>query len=417
MPIFRRRPSPPSGPPPDELVGRSHRLGYRLQNGRYKSAPRSDATASTLLHLEAEPTWVRLVFVNDAAQPWSVTAASIAPTSEVGDGFAAVDANGRQDPRLWQAVTFSSGDAVAAPRSAEGARSCDVPAGGGDGIALGYALSDWMPLRALPRRDDGFGWLLQVRSHARGAMRFASAVGAPDPVIGRLHRSFVASGDLTAGGSAADLARDDTCFACHGLQYVAPVAGATVVGIGDSIIHSSCTTGETSGFGLRACAMVSSAACPVSYVSEGFPGRNSLGFCTNGIWAIDHLDPQVAIVVPWTRNEPWTQAMADLAFARAVAVIEAARRKGCIPILTTAAPVCAADAATDAIRRDTNERVRAAGRNGTPVLDLDALWGRGTIPEAYRRGFDAGDHMHPNDRANAVAAEHLAAMLRRLLGL
>jgi hypothetical protein len=55
---------------------------------------------------------------------------------------------------------------------------------------------------------------------------------------------------------------------------------------------SSCTTGQSSGFGIRACAVVSTPQLPVSYFNEGYPGRNSSGFCSCGTLDIQHLKPQ-----------------------------------------------------------------------------------------------------------------------------
>ena len=49
--------------------------------------------------------------------------------------------------------------------------------------------------------------------------------------------------------------------------------GAPVVGIGDSIMTSSCTTGQVSGFGICAGTTVSTPELPVSYFNEGYPGR------------------------------------------------------------------------------------------------------------------------------------------------
>jgi hypothetical protein len=45
---------------------------------------------------------------------------------------------------------------------------------------------------------------------------------------------------------------------------------------------SSCTTGQSSGFDIRAYAIVSTPQLPVSFVNEGYPGRNSIGFCSCG---------------------------------------------------------------------------------------------------------------------------------------
>ena len=57
----------------------------------------------------------------------------------------------------------------------------------------------------------------------------------------------------------------------------------------------------------------------------------------------------------------------------------------------------------------------AAVQAGGYLLDLDTLWGTGATPNTYRREYDWGDQMHPNDAACA-AARVLAPMLRQILG-
>ena len=57
------------------------------------------------------------------------------------------------------------------------------------------------------------------------------------------------------------------------------------------------------------------------------------------------------------------------------------------------------------------------GQRGVPVLDIDAIWGSGASPNAYRPAYDGGDHTHPNDAAAAAAAVVLRPVLRRILGI
>jgi hypothetical protein len=150
-----------------------------------------------------------------------------------------------------------------------------------------FAFSDWLPIAPLARRGRGFGSLLLVRSYSDQFLRISSG-GLPDRAIGRLHVGFCADGNLTTSPWTAPQTSAVNAFAVHGVQYISPSLGATIVGIGDSIMASSCTAGQSSGFGIRACAIVSTPQLPVSYFSEGYPGRNSSGFCSCGIWVIEH---------------------------------------------------------------------------------------------------------------------------------
>ena len=93
--------------------------------------------------------------------------------------------------------------------------------------------------------------------------------------------------------------------------------------------------------------------------------------------------------------------MADLSSARAMAVTDTARRNGCVPILVTPAPVFGTNPEAEAHRQHNRALARAATQHGGYLLDLDTLWGTGATPNTYRRGYDWGDHMHPNDAACA----------------
>ena len=388
----------------DPQIPLSHRLGFRLQNSHYADWPVSGQTLTTLLHLEAPPRRVRLIYFNDRETPWTVDGSALAPTAVLGDGHTPVNAAGVADLSLWQRVTFGGGSpALTLPVN---------PPGSGRPV---FAFSDWMPVAPLARRGRGFGSLLLVRTYSDRQVRISSG-GSPHKGIGRLHAGFCADGNLTEPPWTSPQKRATGAFAVHGVQYISPALGATVVGIGDSIMSSSCTTGQVSGFGLRACTLVSTAQLPVSYVNEGYPGRNSIDFCSCGIWDIEELEPQVALIQTWSGNEPWTRDMAELSFTRAMAVAEAARRERCVSILVAPPPVFGTNPKAEAHRQHNLALARAAVHHGGYLLDLDTLWGTGRTPNTYRRKYDWGDGMHPNDKACAAAARALAPMLRQILG-
>ncbi|MEA2740869.1 MAG: hypothetical protein QOH05_4176 [Acetobacteraceae bacterium] len=396
----------------------SHRLGYRLQNSRYTALPFPDHTLFSLMRLETRPLWIRLLYFNDQPVPWRLHGAAVALTASIGDGYTPVGGNGQSDPGRWRRVTFRHAfdETETEPLEQEPTEvdGLDLPPNPRETGRPVLVFSDWISL-AGPARDEGAGTLLLVRSYSREHVRYSGSVGLPDPSINQVHRGHWVAGDAAGASFDGKATPDDTIFACYGIQTIAATAGATVVGIGDSIIHSSCTTGELSGFGIRACAAISTPSRPVSYVNEGYPGRNCIGFCRNGAWMIRHLAPQVALIQTWTQNEDWTEAAADLAFGRAIALADLARRHGCVPILVTAAPVFASRPEPEAHRQRNVARVRAAGAAGMHVLDLDALWGTGTTPNAYRDDCGCGDGMHPSDAGCARVARVLVPMLEDIL--
>jgi len=365
----------------DRQAPLSHRFSFRLQNSHYVNWPVPGQSLTTLLHLEAPPSRVRLVYFNDQNTPWTVNGAAMALSAAVGDGHTPVNAVGVADPSQWRRMTFNNGGLDVDPLApVEGeVYALTLPANPQGSERPVFAFSDWMPVAPLARRGRRFGSLLLVRTYSDQRVRISSG-GSPHKAIGRLHAGFCADGNRTIPPWMAPQTRTVGAFAVHGVQYISPSLGATVVGIGDSIMTSSCTTGQTSGFGIRACALVSTPQLPVSYFNEGYPGRNSIDFCSCGIWAIEHLKPQAALIQTWSGNEPWTQDMADLSFARAMSVADTARRNRCVPILVTPAPVFGTNPEAEAYRQRNLTRARASAQHRGYLLDLDALWGTGATP-------------------------------------
>lgn len=396
----------------------SQRLGYRLQNGWFAASPRPGQTIATLLHLDAAPTWIRLLYANESSEPWTIDGAAVAATAEIGDGVTPRSSDGQPAPPLLRRVTFDGAGADAAVTfdGAGTVLAMTVPGNSRESDRPVHVWSDWMPVTALSRRGGGAGFLVLVRTFSRGRIRFASSTGAPDPALKRVHAGFVADGDALASDSRIAFARDDTLFACHGVQFIGPTPGATVLGVGDSIMQSSCTQGQVSGYAVRACVLASTPRRPVSFVNEASPGRRSIGFCTNALWAVDAFRPHAAVLQCWTRNDPWTFEAAAAAFERAMAVADKVRQHGGVPILATAAPSFPRDAGADPPRHASNEQVRKLGRSGWPVIDLDAIWGTARVPNVFRSVHDAGDGFHPNDVASAAAARVLAPLLERIVG-
>jgi hypothetical protein len=397
-------------------ISLSNRLSWRLQHGGYVNGGGPGQCFSSLAHLEAPANWVRLLYFNDQPTPLTVDGAALAPTSAVGDGVSPSNADGQRDDSLWRQVTFNGGGADVEPLAqyGGGAVSLSIPAHHGPPGRPIIMFSDWIPLTPVP--NSQFGSMLLIRSYSAGVVRYSGALGVPHSSLGRIHAGFWSGGNGTVAPWRFDPRPFNGLFASFGLQYVTASTGATVVGIGDSIMQCMSSTGQLSSFGARACTQVSTARRPVSYFNEGYIGRRSDDYCSNGVWDIQTLRPQVALIQTWSQNDPNTQDGADLGFARAMAVTDVAMRHQCLPVLVTAAPVFSARPDLERFRQNNVERVRTAAQHGFPMLDLDALWGTGAVPNAYRPEYDSGDATHQNDAACAVAADALAGVLKEALG-
>ena len=293
---------------------RTNRLSWRLQHGGYSNAGVSGQTFSNLAHLEVEPCWVRLIYFNDLPVPWTIDGAAVAPSSSIHDGFSPTNDAGVPDDALWRQITFSGVGLDGEPISQTVGNAATLKIVGNPGSPGRpiLAFSDWLPLAGLSRADGGAGAFLLIRTYSSGVLRYSGSLGLPDPSIGRVHAGFWSPGNGTRAPWTFRANPFNGAFASYGLQYIAASAGATVVGIGDSIMQCMASAGHLSTFGVRACVMLSKPQYPVSYFNEGYIGRNSEDYCSNGIWVIEHLRPQVALIQTWSQNDPNTQAGADL---------------------------------------------------------------------------------------------------------
>ncbi|HTW71172.1 MAG TPA: hypothetical protein VME47_14880, partial [Acetobacteraceae bacterium] len=406
-PVLRRAPQPVL----------STRLGFRLQSGNFVDSGGAGQGFAALHQLETPPHWVRLLFANDRTTPLHVDGAAVAATSASDDDVTPINALGEADMALWQRVTFDAGGRDVDPLDAVGSDTwrIELPANAGPQRQPQRAASDWVPLPGLARNDQGAGALLLVRSFSSGLQRYSGAAGQPDPAIGHRHVSFWCPGNPTAPPWNAEWRPFTSLFPSHGLQYIGTVPGATVVGIGSHTLHAIHSDGGLSGFALRACAMVSRPNLPVSWFNETQTGGSSADYAVGGAWAIRTLRPQIVLIESWCEYDLHLGIDAALCFARAMALADMARRAGGVPVLITPAPVFADNQAGERWRQANLAQAREAGRLGVPVLDLDALWGTGAWPNAFRPEFDRGNHRHQNRAGDLLAAEALANLLAGIL--
>ena len=397
----------------------STRLSLRPQNGPFVDASSPNLTYGGLYELESQPLWVRLCYTNEMPTPWRVDGAAIAVTSAFHDGYTPVDAQGSPAPKLWQRVTFDASGGDSAPA-----------AGGGKVFALDIGsrttgpvpqllFSDWVRVDRPPASNREGRCLLLVRTYATGLMRTAIGrhfgSGTIDPAIGRLQAGFWSPGDGTQAPWSFGPTRMDQFYPTYGLQYMTATPGATVIGIGDSILSSMHSAGGVSGPGYRASVLVSTSALPVSYVNQAFVGRKSADFLARGMADIEALRPQIAVIQAWTEADPWADASSDATCDAALALTDFAASRNCLSVLVGPAPVFATHPEAEPARQHSLVRLRRLAETGKPVLDVDAIWGSGAVPNAYQARYDL-DHTHPNDAGCGAAARVLAVALRGLLG-
>ena len=387
----------------------SNVLSLRPQNGVPRQSE-PDTTLSTLYNLDGAPAWIRLTYLASSV-PYSIDGAAIAATSAVHDGFTPVNQAGQPDDGLWHRVTFdhNGDDSSPAEQLQSAVFSLDVPARRVP--TLGF--SDWIKVEPMARTDGGYGFLLLARTYSARSFHTNSYLWSelPDQEINRVFAAFKSktNGTLQPWGFAGER---DFITASYGLQYVTNPPGATVIGIGDSIMAPPASI----PYGMRACTLISTPERPVSYINAGKIGQRSADFLADGRGSMLALNPQVALIQTFSSNDPSSMGNVTQMLDGATRLAELARKTNCYPILVTDAPETQITDAAEALRQESLRRTRALAARGFTILDLDALWGIGGGVDAWKKLYNT-DRWHPSNTASRMAAQALAPVLRGILGV
>jgi hypothetical protein len=368
----------------------------------------SGMTFSTLYTLDAPPAWVRLVY-QARKTPYVIDGAAIATTAAVHDGVSPVNRSGTPDDTLWRRVTFNhNGDeSTPAPPGTQSIYRLSVPSR--QGLVMGF--SDWVRVDPLPRSDGGHGVFVLVRTYA-GKVLPTTWIPWGEPLnhdIDCAFGSFQSEGDGTAPPWRFTGTHTNWTGSI-GLQYVTGTPGATVMGIGDSIMMPPYSV----PFGLRASLLVSTPQRPVSYVNASYIGFHSEEYLSRAASNIAALKPQIVLIQTFTGNDPITDKSPDAAFKGALRLTDTAMKSGCVPIFVGPPPEPEITPAEEAVRQDGLRRTRALAAQGFAVLDIDALWTDSASPTHWRKGYNT-DRWHPSDVATAAAGKALAPILLRAL--
>ncbi len=288
-------------------------------------------------------------------------------------------------------------------------------------------LSDWVPLKSVPRADGGTGYIYMRKMYRNGALgtwAFTGLIATPAPSAANRNREVVAGnyyGDAVATiGSPFSLTNVADDVAAE-IRFDRPVL--SVWGAGDSIM--SCVglvADKASSWLARACEDVTaSTGVPVVHANFGAAGMASADFLTNvAAYLAAGVTPPSVLVVSVSINELGSTP-------------DVRKAEVCINSINTAASLCEkyriphlvlvpvmpneniGTDVLDAIRKQINTEVAAmADRIGASVINISAL-GDGAAREnwipAYR--FDA---IHPNEAAiDAVMVPAIAQVLASIV--
>ena len=405
-----------------ELGRRPTGLGH-LQTCRYFAAPFArlpgGITYATALKLEAAFDMVRLIYANDQAAPFEVTAACIASPATPGAAGVPIDAEGQ--PAGWMRVTFGSpgeGDPPGQRKSRLLVPGATVP---GEPV---FAPSDWMALPSRPPAEgDGRPWLTtrSFFSHDARCVLVGpdDMVAFDDPLqnLGRRFEAFHQSGDFASTPEPMERAHPYGFVAPVAVQYRTRAAGLTITCVGDSITAGAGTRSHYSGWGLRTSAALSRPDLPVSYVNAGWSGAPTRIFHAAARNFLPLLPSGIVVIAPFSVNdrhdEGDTARLAAAGLASGLTLAREVAMAGLLPALLTPLPWSGMGETVDTARRDVNTRLRTLGAQGVPVVDIDAMLSDHAAPARLREGYHA-DGLHPRESGNDVMAGALGqALLRR----
>jgi len=332
-------------------------------------------TYSAMLALEDAFEAVRMVFSNDRPTPWTLDAAAVAPSALVNNGYDPVKAAGTR--ARFTPVTFG------------GEAGLTVPASPERGVPV-HAVSDWIPLRSLPRADpDSDGRpLLVCRVHASKPVHAVHASVLAEPTgwlaedQGRLLRVVRRKGQDFTVRRLGERLRKGGWLVLAAIQYRAVRRGATLLSVGDSLTQGVVTSiGDPYAWGHFASAALSTRRRPLAFLSGGRAGQGSQDYLRNGHRQLALFKPNIVSITVWSPNDPATAGAADRAWAGALALAQQAEEQGAVPVLATAVPFNLGPGA-DALRQVNNDRARALAAEGRMLLaELD-----GAVRDAANTG-------------------------------
>ena len=417
------------------LLGMSPRFGLirsrRLVGfggGNWGAFP-TNITVQNTWGLEGDFDLVRLVFENDSATTYAVTAATVCPVAQENSsgGYIPLDKDGAT--QAWTSVTFNAAGADTLPPQATGSTATfTVPAITGTNVKS-YSFSDWIRVSSIPPHATFTNQnlrLLATRVYFSGAGRGQYAWSATETSfnsnsvsLGRIIATARVAGNATTTTTALSSPTKDGTFTPQGVQYYSRARGATVMALGDSITQGEGTASYVASYGHTACANVSVPGTrPVSFVNAGWTGQTSLQVHDRGVREIDAFRPDVVAIMTFTPNDGQpTQAIVNLAWSRAMSLAHYAISKGAVPILLTPAPWSSTTSATDPFRRQLTTRANALAATGAMlVCDVDTVLSDGADPARFKTAYN-NDGIHPNEAGHAAMAAAFEPVLRLALGM
>ena len=293
--------------------------------------------------------------------------------------------------------------------------------------------SDWIPLQSVARAsgEESTLPLVMLRCYVSNAAAQNFTVASANSLMrtlttdntGRILQSGAYLGDGV--GTISDANRPGSLASSHipfAIQYRTRARGLSVIAIGDSI--TQCTPGATdsmSSWVLRACALSSTAAKPVSAWNCGSASQSGATFTIAGNDALAVAGPNVVVYSAYTPNDYSSPTAAQMNYyvtqmmGRVQTMIDYCQTNRLALILWTGIPHSAGlSAAADAVRKSYNDALRAmATAQNVFLFDADAIVTDGASPASMAAPYNL-DNIHLSNAGIAAIATGLSVVLNHI---
>jgi hypothetical protein len=396
-------------------MGLTVSTGSTLANSTWqsKSTSEADFDAIQLLYFNHQANTVSVSASVAATETAATdTTANISDPIVGGTAYAILDS--ATDAYGWRSVTWGGASSVAAAAAA--VPSGQIPNSPAAVTLPSISVSDWIPLRSVPRADGGVLPLVMVRFYIDGAANAFSFV-ADGAKLGAMRTPTAANrgrilqlsnvGNNGVTNPAFKPSSLGTTLMPFAIRFRCRRRGVTVMFCGDSITENNAlVTDRFSNWGLRACADLSTSDFPISAWNAGASSQVTTTYWQHAKQVMAQVKPDVACYSVWSpNNNPYTDAAltrykAMNMLAQAQDFVDYCQQNGATPILVTGIPYSSMTSSTDPERKWLIAEINKMASGGHCVVaDTNAVIGDGAAAERIKSTYDYGDGIHPNESA------------------
>ena len=380
-------------------------------------------------------TAVRVVYYHGSTSGTTVVKAAVAATETAlqdtdvnrwrpvvgGTEYSTLDATEQYG---WKSVTWAAASSI-------------TPAAG-TATAPTVVVSDWIPLRSVPRSDGSAFPLCHVRVNFTGGTSSYTGTDASMNTATAANGGFIfqcgwgadASGlYVTAPAANNPSGAQNRNMPAIGLQFRTRKPGIAIIGVGDSLTQCGAVVADNfSSWGWRAAAAISALGIPCGFVNNGVASQDASVFEVAGENAISKWGCNVVTYQSFSPNGPGTPPFSTDATMRYAIQQQAAlmekmiaysKSAGAIPIIASPLPGGnITNASQDAYRLSYNTEVLTFASDRV-AMNWNTLFTDGASPARINSTYlytTDGLGVHVNEAGVAVQATLLQTALATFAG-